>query len=237
MNRNRERLDVLDYIVRLERRIKNLESSNRSGNTSVDSGSFTLTGGRLAVTDTMGNVVFELEREGDIPVIYMHPTFGNPNNERIKISSSSTVDNGPEFRVEIQESDGTPFGGYLSVSRGGVALSQFSEGGVESGISFSPRTERERAIVLKGLFWPNESVDANQATYVGRIDVDAGFSALTVSYDRQMPEAMVPIPSVLSATPVAWGLSSQTDLDFTVSWADTTAKTINYWCFAVPAEV
>lgn len=235
LSRHRDELDLIDYIRRLEKRVKNLESSNRSANTSVDSGSFTLTGGSLRVTDTMGNVVFELMREDDKPVIYMYPTFGNPNNERLKLSSSSTVDRGPEFRVEVQESDGTAFGGYLSVAREGVALSQFSDGGVESGISFSPSLDRQRAIVLKGRFWPNESIDANQATYVGQVAVDSGFSAVTISYDREMTDCiMVPVPALVSAANVAWGISSQTTLDFTVSWADTTAKTVNYWCFAIP---
>ena len=235
MSRNRQDLDLIEYIRRLEARVKNLESTNRTANTSVDSGSFTLTGGRLTITDTLGNTIFELRRENDSPVMYMYPTYGNPNSDVLKVSATSTVDNGPEFRVENLMSDGTPYGGYLSVAKGGVALSQFADGGIESGVSFSPREDRQRAVVLKGRFWPNETVDGNQATFVGQLSVDSGFSSVTISYDREMTDCiMVPVVTLVSAANVAWGISSQTTTDFTVSWADTTAKVINYWCFAIP---
>lgn len=234
MSRHRKEQDLVEYYRNLEQRITRLETSNRMANTSVDSGSFTLNGGRLTITDSLGNTIFELERQNDNPVIYMYPTFGNPTASTLRIIGSSTVDQGPEFRVEVLQSDGTPNGGYLSVSKGSVALSQVIPDGKVSGITFSPSEERQRAIVLRGRFWPNETVDDNQSTFVGQIPVDAGFSSLTVSYDRTMPDVMVPIPALGSAANVAWGVSSQTANDFTVSWADTTAKTINYWCFAIP---
>lgn len=234
VSRIRQELDFIDYIKKLEKRVRVLETVNRSANTSVDSGSFNLSGGSLTVTDTFGNVVFELKRENDKSVIYMNPTFGNPNDEQLKITASSTVDDGPEFRVEVQDSTGTSLGGYLSVSRDKVALSQFADGGIESGLSFSPAADRPRAIILKGRFWPNETIDANQATFVGKVDVPAGFSSVTVSYDRTITDNMIPIVTVSSATAVAWVVSSQTSTDFTVTWADTTAKTVNYWCFATP---
>lgn len=235
VSRNRHPQDLVEFYKMLEQRISKLESSNRSNNTSVDSGSFALNGGRLVVNDSMGNIIFELKQENDIPVVYMYPTYGNPEAAKLKISGSSTIDNGPEFRVEVLQEDGTPNGGYLSVSQGSVGLSQTIPDGAESGILFSPKAERQGAIVLKGAFWPNETTDANQATFVGRIDVDTGFSAVTVSYDRQMSDPMIPVPALLNATgAVAWGLTSQTDVDFTVSWAGTDAKTINYWCFAIP---
>lgn len=235
VSRNRHPQDLVEFYKMLEQRISKLESSNRSNNTSVDSGSFALNGGRLVVNDSLGNIIFELKQEDDIPVVYMYPTYGNPEAAKLKISGSSTIDQGPEFRVEVLQEDGTPNGGYLSVSQGSVALSQTIPEGVESGITFSHREDRQRAITLRGKFWPNETMDANQATFVGRINVDAGFSALTVSYDRQMSDVMLPVPALLNSTGVvAWGLTSQTDVDFTVAWAGTDAKTINYWCFAIP---
>lgn len=235
MSRFRKELDLVEHFRLLEQRISKLETSNRSNNTSVDSGSFAINGGRLVVNDSMGNIIYELLREDENPVVYIHPTFGNPNQDKIKISGTSDVGRGPEYRVEILQSDDTPLGGYLSVREDGVALIH-TNNDVQSGIEFSAEAASQGIVTIKGKFWPNQSLDPNQATFVGQINVDTGFSALTVSYDREMTDGvMVPVPALMnSAGAVAWSITSQTTTDFTVAWAGTDAKTINYWCYVIP---
>lgn len=234
MSRSRLQQDLLDTIAKLEKRVKKLEAGNRGTNTSLESGNFVLNGGSIDVTDTSGNVIFRLARTGNDPTVTFTPTEGNVNNKRIKFTGHSYTDKGTQLEVQVQNFDGTPSGGYLTVGEYGVALTHDTAGKL-SGIIASNDLARPSALLLKGIFYSGLANNIeDQAVIVGSVDVPAGFSSITVTYGKAFDTNVIPLVSVLSTTggPVSWSLSNQTPSAFTVEWSGTTAKTISYWAFA-----
>lgn len=119
-NRHRtENLDLVDQIIDLQRRIKNLESAARIGNTSVDSGKIVLNNGALVVKHANGTELFRTGHDGigatTFDDVYVTRVRRPDNSEAFVIYST---DNHPGAVVIYDQQGNTIFSEDFNSGRG-----------------------------------------------------------------------------------------------------------------------
>jgi hypothetical protein len=87
-------------------------------------------------------------------------------------------------------------------------------------------------IAIRGKWLNQVDLDANQAISVGSVDVIAGLSSVTYTYDVTMASLMAPVVGLFNvggALLTSWNISDMTTISFSVRWSGTLAKTMNFW--------
>lgn len=233
MTRSRLPEDLIQKIIRLEKRLSDLESVNRLTNASVGSGEFTLSGGDLVIRDDAGNKVLEIIH-GTEPYIAIYPSDENAADDKIVIKGASNLNEGVELQASIQTSSSVQDGARLRLKKDYATLRHTPSGSPETTISLGKISGFSQSILFRGKWLPSTIVDKYQAVITDTLNIEAGFSSLIVSYDRTMDSQMIPLVSLLNALgAVSWSVTAQSSSGFTVAWSGTDAKTISYWSFRI----
>lgn len=117
-----ESTDLLERIVRLEERIKHLESGNRIGLTAVDEGGIDVNDGSIRIKDTTGNVIVEIGQNSDGTIGL--EVFDSAGNDIIQLGR--TADS--RYGLRVNNTSGNPQirAGQL-VGTGGYGLETINE--------------------------------------------------------------------------------------------------------------
>lgn len=220
MTRTREAPDDLLKIIRnLERRIKDLESSQRAGFTSFEAG-------QLKLISDFPEIDFlplgpDALRQGSLYAFDFGT--GTPGDAA-----------GTALTLLIESFD--PVGGFDSAggkvlfwNTGAVlSLNNHADGIPESFLWLG--AGGSDIMDLQGRFYNQTQSSSQQAVYAGTFDASAGFGSFTHSYFQAFSTTVVPVCTVLnSAGALSWCITAQSTSSFTVAWTGTLAKTVNFW--------
>jgi len=230
MGRQRDREDLVDVVIKLEKRIADLETAMRIGNTSIDTGELTVRGGDIVIQNDSGVEVLRI-KQGFIPEIQFTPMGGDSNKLTISAwefgtSGSSVLELASKTGIGQQD------GGKVLLYSGNTYLSYQPLVGEEVLIALS--SSEPESIWVRGTWLPGYAFDSHQALITDQIDVGSGWSGLIWGYSTVMSGTMVPIITIKNSVPVAWCITAQDNSGGTVSWAGTDPKTVNLWGFRLP---
>jgi len=176
------------------------------------------------------------------------------NSGATPVQSRVFITNVGVYQQVVRFSDQTSFGGYSWATKDEYS-SGFNKGGVQGGFFWGNDVEarvgfKDTDLSVAQFFdfssgktyhmgkWENYvAADPAQGIFTGSV-VLSGIAAMVLSYGTTMDSAPVPIVTCQASnygtgTPTVWGVSASSTTGFTVSWNNTQAMRVNFWCFRV----
>jgi hypothetical protein len=233
--RYRNTEDLIAQIAQLHERVESLETAQRLGSSSIDSGQLTLTNGDLAITDANGNVTMRLQH-GATPSLYMDPgVVAGGWHSRIQTWESDS--SGATLEQRIENSNGFRDGGKLLLNRSTSYLSHQPLVGNECYVAVGAHSTLNSGYSehfrFRGRWIANDGFDNQDGVVCGYSDIEAGYGAASFAFPFTFDSIPIVVYSLYnSGTAVAHDLSAISASGFTVAWATgTTAKTIGWVAF------
>lgn len=240
MGSERTRDDVLDYIMKLEKRVSDLETARRITNTTLDTGTLTVVNGDITIVNAEGRVLLRLK--GNALEFYPGGSSDTTVKQRTWLASGLGGDDGG-VEIAVGNSLSSQNGGRMALSQKSAFYGmQFSGANIppavylnRAGMFVSDDPTYKQAIRFHGLFSPGYAPTGYEAVIADRVYVDPGFSSVYYNYPRSMVGTMAPNVTIQqSGTPVAWTIQSADNSGFTVAWANSTDKYVNVWAVRLP---
>lgn len=209
--------DLIDVIVKLEKRVKDLETNQRLSYSAFELGS--------------------IKMISEIPSITMYPT-GPDSTRRAALYAFDFGGTGdPAGTAVTLVIEGLDPDSFIDSAGGTIFLGyNFALLGVHNPIDDIPESyiwlgqPGDDLIDFQGTFNDQNQTSAQQAIYSGSFVTGAGFTSFTHTYFEAFASQVVPVCTLLnSAGALTWNLTAQSTSSFTVAWSGTLTKTINFW--------
>lgn len=199
------------------------KKSLKIGHTSIEEGDLILKNGNILVYGSLPSITFFPLAGSSTRIIEL---FGSNDDAFLKQT----------LTLLVQTLGGVADGGKIILAEESAILSHhpLASGGNESYLWFNIDPTVDEIMSMQGK-WPNQfQYSTLQAIYPGVINVGAGFTSYTHTYFSAFATTMAPVVCLNnSGGTVSWNLTAQSTSSFTVAWAGTAAKTLNFWAFRV----